>query len=310
MNNLTGTVVMVFGLYCDVSVEGRLVRCTLRGKMRQLRSASRFSNPVAVGDIVTISLEDEKSGTISEVHKRKNIFSRKEKGRNKKEDLIAANLDLVIVIQSFYEPRLNLRFVDRLLVRGEKDGIPVLLCLNKLDLADEDDVNFVRSYYKKSGIDVLFVSALNGEGLEELARRIKKRTSVLVGYSGSGKTSILNFLFPELLLRVAEVSEKTGKGKHTTTNVKMILAEKDTRIIDTPGLREFGIMDIEPHMLGLYFKEFRRYSGKCAFTPCTHDHEPDCEVRRKVEKGIINPERYTSYLYLLDSLREYYSGMY
>ena len=301
---------MVFGLYYDVVVEGRVVRCTLRGKMRQLRSDSRFSNPIAVGDSVILSLEDKNSGTISGVNKRKNIFSRKEKGRNKKEDLIAANLDLVMVIQSFYEPRLNLRFVDRLLVRGEKDRIPVLLCLNKLDLAGEDDIEFVKSYYKKSGIDILFVSALRGEGLDLLAKKFKNKTSILVGYSGAGKTSILNSLFPDLLLRVSEVSEKTGKGKHTTTNVKMIRVEDETRIIDTPGLREFGIMDIEPHMLGAYFKEFRRYSDKCGFNPCTHDHEPDCEIRRKVEKGIINPERYTSYLYLLDSLREYYSRLY
>lgn len=307
---MTGTVVKAFGLYYDVASEGRIVRCTLRGKLRKTKEVVRYSNPIAVGDNVVLEIDKEGMGAISEILGRKNMFSRKDKGRNKKEDIIAANLDLIVIIQSFYQPRLNLRFVDRLVVRGRKDRIPALLCLNKLDLAEKDDVDFVKDYYAKSGIDLVFTSAVTGEGLDLMKSAILDKTSILAGYSGAGKSSILNKIFPHLNLRVADVSDKTGKGRHTTTNVEMIVLEGDIKIIDTPGMREFGLMDIEPHDLGNYFNEFLKYRAKCGFNPCTHDHEPDCEVRRQVEKGRINGERYVSYLNMLESLKEYYERMY
>ena len=307
---MTGTVVKAYGLYYDVAADGRVIRCTLRGKMRKTSEPNRYSNPIAVGDLVSLDIDNDGGGAVSGILDRKNIFSRKDKGRNKKEDIIAANLDLVIIIQSFYRPRLNLRFVDRLVVRGQKDGIPALLCLNKLDLAGEGDVDFVKEYYGKSGIDMIFMSALTGEGLEEFGTIIRNKTSILAGYSGAGKSTILNTIFPHLNLRVGDVSGKTGKGRHTTTNVEMIVLEGDIKIIDTPGMREFGLMDIEPHELGRYFSEFRKYRAKCGFDPCTHDHEPDCEVRRQVEKGKIHGDRYISYLNMLESLKEYYERKY
>jgi len=307
---MIGTVVKAYGRYYDVSSGDRVVRCTLRGKLRKTSDLARYSNPIAVGDLVSLELDRDGSGAVSEVHARKNMFSRKDKGRNRKEDIIAANLDLIVVIQSFYRPRLNLRFVDRLAVRGRKDGIPALLCVNKLDLAGEDDVASVMDYYEKSGMNLVFTSALTAEGLDDMKEALLGKTSILAGYSGAGKTTILNAIFPHLDLRVADVSEKTGKGRHTTTNVEMIVVDGENRIIDTPGMREFGLMDIEPHTLGDYFVEFRKYSGKCAFNPCTHDHEPDCEVRRQVDRGRIHAERYVSYLNILESLKEYYERRY
>ena len=307
---MKGTVVKAYGRYYDVSSGDGVVRCTLRGKLRKTSDLARYSNPVAVGDLVSLELDRDGGGTISEIHHRNNIFSRKDKGRNKKEDIIAANLDLIVVIQSFYRPRLNLRFVDRLAVRGRKDGVPALLCLNKLDLADDGDVEFVKDYYSRSGMKLVFTSALTGEGLDLLKESLLNKTSILAGYSGAGKSTILNAIFPHLDLRVADVSDKTGKGRHTTTNVEMIVVDGENRIIDTPGMREFGLMDIEPHTLGNYFVEFRKYSSKCAFNPCTHDHEPDCEVRRQVDRGRIHAERYVSYLNILESLKEYYERRY
>ncbi len=307
---MTGVVVKAFGRYYDVAWKNTRIRCTLRGKLRTHRDRERFSNPVAVGDLVTLEIGGDGTGTISHIHERKNVFSRKERGRNRKEDVIAANLDQVIIIQSFYRPRLNLRFVDRLAVRGKKDGIPVLLCLNKVDLADGEDIEFVKDYFSRSGIDLVFTSAISGEGLDGLRGKIGGKTSLLAGHSGAGKTSILNAVFPHLDLPVADVSEKTGKGRHTTTNVEMIVLEGDIRMIDTPGMREFGLMDIEPYRLGDYFADFDRYRDKCGFKPCSHDHEPTCEVRRQVEKGKINEERYMSYLHILESLKEYYGSLY
>jgi len=309
-NNKTGLVVKVMGLYYTVIAVGESRNCTLRGKMRQSEENKTITNPVAVGDYVNFEIQDDGSGVIESIHERTNIFSRKEKGRNSKEDIIAANCDLIVVMQSFRQPRLNLRFVDRISVRGKMQGIPVLVCINKSDLAKEDEKKGVLEYYRNAGNDIVFVSAVTSDGLKDIYRYLEDNVSILVGFSGVGKSSILNGLFPDLDLRVKEVSSRTGKGRHTTTNVEMISVDKNTAIIDTPGMREFGLMDMEPHIVGNYFYEFAEHADKCGFMPCTHDHEPDCEIKRLVEQGTISSERYVSYLNILHSLQEYFDNMY
>ena len=214
------------------------------------------------------------------------------------------------MIQSFSEPALNLRFVDRLLVRGIREGVAVCLCVNKTDLAGRGDMAFVKDYYELSGIHIIFSSAHTGRGIKELKETVKGRRTVLAGYSGVGKSSLLNKMYPGLDLRVNEVSESTGKGRHTTTNVEMISLSGKTELIDTPGMREFGLMDIRPEELASLFPDFNEFSPSCAFRPCSHDHEPRCEVKRQVEEGVISEERYISYLNILYSLREYYENLY
>jgi ribosome biogenesis GTPase len=308
---MIGLVVRVYGLFYTVSFDGRAVNCTLRGKIRQAREGEkRYTNPIAVGDRVICSLNPDGTGSIDDVCERANVFSRKDKGRNRREDIIATNLDQIIVIQSFIKPRLNLRFVDRILVRAHKEKIPALLCVNKSDLADRKAVKYVKEYYAGTGIQTLFTSALKGTNMGAFKKSVEGRMSILVGNSGAGKTSMLNRLYPGLNLRISEVSESTGKGRHTTTNVQMIEIDDSTRIIDTPGLREFGLMDIEPHMLEKYFPEFHACSGRCAYQPCSHDHEPNCEIKKMVEAGTLNEDRYISYLNILYSIREYQDGMY
>jgi ribosome biogenesis GTPase len=307
---MIGVVAKAYGLYYDVLAEGGRYRCTLKGRMRTRSDLEKFSDPVAVGDAVRFEIGSEGMGVIAEILQRKNTFSRKEKGRHNREDVIAANVDLVIIIQSFYKPRLNLRFVDRLAVRAQMDSIPVLACFNKSDLADEEDEQYVHSYYSCSGIDIICTSAAGGRGIDELQSYVYGKTSLLVGYSGSGKTSILNALFPDIALRISDVSDKTGKGRHTTTNVELIEPEKGCRLIDTPGVREFGLVDLHPNELEAYFGDFTEARNRCAFKPCTHEHEPDCEVQRLVDAGAIHPDRYLSYLYLLASLKEYHSRLY
>lgn len=304
MRQTSGVVVKVFGLHYRVEYGKGFVNCVLRGRMRRNRDLESFSAPVAVGDRVKIELLDDSTGAISEVMPRKNVFSRKEKGRHSREDVIAANLDLIVVLQSFRKPRLNLRFVDRLYVRARRNNIAVLLCVNKLDLADDEMMRYIESYYASAKLEICLVSALNGQGIDELKRRLGKAVSLLVGHSGVGKTSILKTMYPDLDLRVAEVSESTGKGRHTTTNVEMIPLGDGTFIIDTPGLREFGLMDFEPHTIGNYFYEFERYTRSCSFQPCTHDHEPGCAIKKKVGAGRIHEDRYGSYLNLLYSVKE------
>jgi ribosome biogenesis GTPase len=305
-----GIVVKIFGLYYAVQFENERINCVLRGKIRQDKELMKYSNPVAVGDIVRCELDSDGGGVIDEVVARRNFFSRKENGKNKKEDIIASNLDLIVVVQSFKNPRINLRFVDRLSVRASKEGVPVLLCVNKRDLADKDLTRYVKNYYSGSEIEICLISALTGEGMKSFRDFLSGRVSLFIGNSGVGKSTILNQICPGLNLRVSEVSQSTNKGKHTTSNVEMVNISEGTFIIDTPGVREFGLMDIEPHMLGRCFYEFNQYIIKCGFKQCTHDHEPDCEVKRNVENGKIFEERYISYLNILDSLKEYYKTMY
>lgn len=306
---MTGTVIRVFGRYYTVKHNNVEYMSVLRGRIKKDSRFNLFSNPVAAGDIVDFSIDRDGLGIIESIVERKNFFSRKDKLRSK-EDIIAANLDQVIAVQSFINPRLNLRFVDRILVRGVSAGIRVVLCVNKLDLAEEGETDYIRSYYKKTGLEINFMSALAGEGIEDFKKIISGKRSLLIGYSGVGKSSLLNRVFPGLNIKTTEVSESTGKGKHTTTNVQMEQIDDKTELIDTPGVREFGIMHIEPHMLGSYFEDFKKPALKCRFSPCSHDHEPDCEVRRLVELEKIHPDRYISYLNILYSLRENLENMY
>jgi len=310
MKEERGVVVKVFGLYSTVRRGDRRINCVLRGKLRMRPGAERYSSPLAVGDSVIFEDHDDGTGVINRIEKRRNEFSRKDRGRNKKVDVIASNLDQIVVILAFRKPKLNPRFMDRVVVRGTSDNIPVRLCVNKADLAKKDAVRYVNDYYKGAGTTVAVVSALKGTGMDDFRELIQGKVSLLIGYSGVGKTSLLKSLYPDLDLRIRDVSESTGKGRHTTTNVEMIHHADGTSIIDSPGLREFGLMDIEPHMLGGLFYEFSRFSGSCSFSPCSHDHEPDCEIKRQVEKGVIHEDRYISYLNILYSLKEYREHMY
>ncbi|HNR87532.1 MAG TPA: ribosome small subunit-dependent GTPase A [Spirochaetota bacterium] len=305
MNRCEGIIIKAYGAYYRVLADGEEFNCALRGKFRTSARGSSYSDPVVVGDRVLISRNDDGTGAIDELLERRNIFSRKEKGRNRSEDVIASNLDRIIVIQAFQRPRMNLRFADRIIVRSIKESIDVVVCVNKLDLADDAACEFVLEYYRGADVPVLFVSAQTGDGMGELADVIRNRVTLFVGNSGVGKSSILNTLVPDLDLHTIEISDKTGKGRHATTNAAMIRVDAESFIVDTPGLREFGLLDIEPHELAGYFMEFSRYHDACSFRPCTHDHEPQCAVRDMVDEGAIAHERYISYLNILATLREY-----
>lgn len=300
---MKGTIIKVFGRYYTVEADDREVISVLRGKLKVPGDTRVFSNPAAVGDVVDFHVKDDGLGVIESVHKRSNIFTRKD-GVRSREDIIACNLDQVVAVQSFGTPEFNLRFVDRILVRGVKENIHVLLCVNKVDLVMKGEKSYIKSYYKGTGLEIKFVSAHSGEGMDALRKSIAGKRSLLVGYSGVGKSSIFNRLYPGLDLRINEVSESTGKGRHTTTNVHMIKLGDNTELIDTPGVREFGLVDIEPDSLGNYFEDFREASEHCRFRPCQHDHEPDCEVKRLVDEGVIHPDRHISYLNILYSIKE------
>jgi ribosome biogenesis GTPase / thiamine phosphate phosphatase len=303
--NLNGVVTKIFGRHYCIADGDAEYDSFLKGKLRIDEKWKGYSNPVAVGDDINYSLNDDGTANIITVNDRKNCFSRKMKGKNTKEDIIAANLDLILIFQSFDEPRFNPRFVDRIYIRSRSREIPVVLVINKQDLSIAELNEYIIDYYKGTGLQVNLISCRTGDGIEELKKTIKNMRSLLIGYSGSGKTSLINSLIPEANLRTFETSESTGKGRHTTTNVIMHGFETEYEIIDTPGLREFGIIDIDPYYFSRNFFEFGKYASKCSFSSCTHDHEPGCYIKAMVEKGKIYEDRYISYINILADLQSY-----
>jgi ribosome biogenesis GTPase len=311
---LQGVISLAYGkFYTILTEDGKEFQSVLRGKTRLDNQWQKFSNPVAVGDDVVFDIQHDDCATIEEINPRKNIFSRKDKkdrGKDRKQDIIATNLDVIMVMQSFYDPHLNLRFVDRIAVRAVKEKIPLILCINKLDLAGDDYCEHVKSYYRGADIEIFFASGQSGEGIDPIRKRVIGKRVILVGYSGVGKTTILNRLYPGINLRTSEVSASTGKGRHTTTNVMLKRLSDGTELIDTPGMREFGLMDMDPYMISKYFYEFGSLDSECSFRPCSHDHEPGCAIKKAVDDDQISEERYISYINILNSVKEYNTRIY
>ncbi len=220
------------------------------------------------------------------------------------EQVIAANIDNVFVVASIKEPEFNYKSIDRFLVACESSHLNTHIVINKADLNEDDNYSFWKELYTNIGYDVILSSVITGEGFDELAELIKGKKNLFWGHSGVGKSSILNKLFPELKLKVGEISTYSQKGIHTTVTSPMFYIGNDTYIIDTPGVREIDPYGIRKENLSYYFKEFNKYINECRFNTCTHHHEPECAVIKAVEEGKITIERYDSYLRILDSIEE------
>lgn len=283
------------------------VECRLRGNYR-LRG-NKQTNPVAVGDQVEYTLQDDGTGVIFEVCDRRNYIVRKATKLSKQTHVIAANIDRLCIVATLGFPRTSTGFIDRLLVTAEAYHIPACIIFNKVDLYDEtlwqihDDL---KQMYQDAGYPVYAVSALQGDGIQDIRDLITGQTVLFSGHSGVGKSALLNAVSPGLDLRVGEVSEWSMKGKHTTTFAEMFpLRLSDTRtsfLIDSPGIKEFGMVDIKAEELSHFFPEMRRVLHGCHFANCTHRHEPHCAVKDAVDAGIINPERYNNYLGIFDQI--------
>ncbi|GIX06957.1 MAG: putative ribosome biogenesis GTPase RsgA [Candidatus Poribacteria bacterium] len=286
------------------------VVCRLRGRLKEElyeeaddgTKVQRFTNPVAVGDLVEISLYGEE-GVIEEVLPRRSKFSRLTAKPHPDapdvEQVIAANVDQVVILASVKEPPLNLRFLDRLLVLATYSELEAALVLNKADLLNARERTRLKEamnrIYGPLRIPWLLISATTGENLDAVRELLAGKTTVLVGRSGTGKSSLLNALQPGLDLRVGEVSEHSGKGRHTTTTAALYTLDFGAKVVDTPGIREVGLWGVPTEELDYYFVEMRPYLGQCRFSDCWHFEEPGCAVREAVERGEISPERYESY---------------
>jgi len=277
----------------------------LKGKVRL--EGGKATNPVAVGDHVIYDAEGEpcegNPAVISEVLDRKNHLIRKSTNLSRQSHVIAANIDMAYIIVSLYFPEIKLPFLDRILVTCEVYGVPVTIVMNKVDMYRDEASGYVSDFhriYEGAGYRVMETSVKTGEGIDELREDIKGRVCLFSGESGVGKSSIIKALDPSLDPKIGKISDVHLQGKHTTSLYEMYRVGSGGFVIDTPGLRGFGLVSLEKEEIALYFPEMLRVSQGCRFTPCTHTHEPECAVKQAVEEGLISPERYNSYLGMLE----------
>jgi ribosome biogenesis GTPase len=304
MNKIQGTVIKTTGSWHTVKTDyGEHIDCKVRGKFRI--KGIRNTNPIAVGDRITLEKNpNEDTGVIVELETRKNYIIRKSTKLSKEAHIIASNIDTVFLIASLIEPETPLMFIDRVLVTAEAYRIPATILLNKTDLLDEDRMELAEVYkymYESIGYPVLLISAEKEINLDALKNRMKNKTSVFVGQSGVGKSTLINKLQPGLQLKVGDISETHMQGKHTTTFAEMHHLDFEADIIDTPGIRSFGLVEVDKNEeLSHFFPEIFKFSENCRFHNCTHTHEPGCAVKEAVEKNEIPFTRYENYLTIME----------
>jgi ribosome biogenesis GTPase len=298
-NYMEGLVTKSTGSWYQVLTnDGQKYDCRIKGIFRT--KGITTTNPIAVGDRVDFELEAEQgTGVITKLHPRKNYIIRKSVNLSKQAQIIAANLDQALLIVTLASPRTSLGFIDRFLVTAEAYDVPAGLVFNKLDLFSDEGLEILADYkaiYENIGYHCYEVSALNGTNVEQLSAIIKDKMTLFSGHSGVGKSSLINALVPELQLRTTQISEWHDKGVHTTTFAEMFALPQGGHIIDTPGIRELGVIDIEKNELSHFFPEMRALLNQCRFNSCRHINEPGCAVIKAVEEGEIELSRYESYL--------------
>ncbi|MGE5588927.1 MAG: ribosome small subunit-dependent GTPase A [Clostridia bacterium] len=296
--SLRGGLVLQIGndIY-HVLVEGRPVLCTIRRRL--VREMGNTTNPVAPGDVVYLSLLDCDRGVIEEIGKRRNSFGRKAAGERPGEQVIAANVDQIVIVFAAAEPAFRARALDRYLAVAEHSGIPGIVCLNKIDLVSPEDASNMTAPYEEIGYRVLHTCARTGQGIDGLRSILAGGISLVVGPSGVGKSSLLNAVEPGLGLATGEVGRTTHRGRHTTTASRLIRLSGGGFVVDTAGMREFGLWEIPARDLASCFREMRPYIGKCRFSDCAHLSEPGCAVRDAVESGSVRRARYEHYVKLV-----------
>ncbi|MDO4521518.1 MAG: ribosome small subunit-dependent GTPase A [Eubacteriales bacterium] len=280
----------IAGFYYVQVAESGIYECKAKGIFRK-----EGQKPL-VGDEVEISVvnEEKKVGNLDRILPRKNQLIRP----------AVANIDQALVIFAASRPKPNLNLLDRFLVAMERQSVSSVLCFNKQDTVEEEELKKLGRIYEHSGCQVLFASALEQEGLEQIREILRGKTTAVAGPSGVGKSSLVNLLVPEAKMETGEISQKIDRGRHTTRHSEILYVEKDTYLCDTPGFSSLAVWDMEKEELKDYFPEFFPYEGKCRFLGCTHTHEPECAVKEALEAGEISRERYENYLEMYGELKE------
>lgn len=288
---LRGLVIRAQSGLFEVETEAGILTSELRGRLKEQRQDTDL---IALGDRVLVRQLSEGSASIEEVEARDRVLSR-QAPVGEREQVIVANPDQAVFVFACLDPPLNPRMLDRMLVAAEREEIPVRLCANKIDLDEGGGCRRDFGLYEGLGYPIHYTSARTGQGVDELRRAMVGQLSVLAGPSGVGKSTLLNAIQPGLGLRTGGVRAQTRKGKHTTVSLKLISLEGGGYVADTPGVKAFALWDIEPAELDAYFPEIRERVAECAFSDCTHLHEPNCAVLAALEAGEIHPRRYDSY---------------
>lgn len=299
----TATVVRATGSWYDVLHDGETVRCRIRGRLRL--KGVRSTNPVVVGDEVACEADEGGDYVIADILPRRNYVIRRASNLSKESHIIAANVDQALLMASLRSPETPTEFVDRFLVTCEAYKVPVTILLSKIDLQDAEAVAEFRAVYEGAGYRVLEVSATEGRGVEAVRELLAGRTTLVSGNSGVGKSTLIQAIDPSLDIRTGEISESHHKGRHTTTFSTMYPLAGGGAVIDTPGIKGFGLIDIDEAELWHYFPEMMRVAPACRFYNCTHTHEPGCAVTEAVKAGEIAWPRYESYLKIRDEDEKY-----
>ena len=289
--------------YSVLSPDGTLTECKLKGKFRI--SGIRTTNPLAVGDRVGFHvLQEENAGLITKIFPRKNHIIRKATKLSSESHILAANIDQAIIIVTLAKPRTSTGFIDRFLITAEAHHIPAIIIFNKIDLYDDDKMQALddfKNMYEAAGYATFQVSALTGENTEQIKDILKEKTSLLAGHSGVGKSALINCIEPGLDLKTKPISKAHQKGVHTTTYARMFKLSFGGFIIDTPGIKEFGLIDLKKSTLGERYPEMRALMHQCRYTNCTHLHEPGCAVKEAVQNGKLSKIRYDGYLRIMSN---------
>jgi ribosome biogenesis GTPase len=286
---------------------GRFWSARMKGvfKMDEITS----TNPVSVGDKVEMEAENESQRTslIAKIYDRTNYINRQSPRAKHQQHIVAANIDLSLLLATLKEPRTSQGFIDRFLVASEMYHVPSLIVFNKADLykrKEDEKFGQLKEMYNQIGYKVFLISVKSDEGIDELKKELENKITLISGHSGVGKSSLLNLIFPELRLKTQDISGWSGKGLHTTTFAEMFDLPFGGRIIDTPGMREFGLIDVTKQELSHYFPEMRERLVNCQFNNCLHINEPECAIKEAVIAGEINEDRYVSYVNILNSIEE------
>lgn len=308
---MTGLVYKSTGSWYTVkTADNQFFECRIKGKFRM--QGIKSTNPIAVGDVVDFELDessDAVTGSIHNIHNRKNYIVRKSVNLSKQTHIIASNIDIVFLLITINNPPTTTSFIDRFLVTAEAYGIEAVLIFNKIDTYDEamqDEQLYLQYIYSEIGYKFLKVSAKDKKGLDQLKQLMIGKVSMFSGHSGVGKSTLVNALEPDLNLKTKTISEQSKQGQHTTTFAEMYDLSFDAKIIDTPGIKGFGIVDMEPSEVSGYFPEFFKLQDQCKFNNCLHKEEPNCAVKLALEENKIAWSRYNSYLKILEGDDEQY----
>jgi ribosome biogenesis GTPase len=301
----TALVVKSTGSWYDLVLEnGERVKARMVGKFRL--GAYKLTNPVAVGDMVDVLIKGE-SVSIKKVHSRKNYIVRQSPRKKHYLHLLASNIDQAVLITTIVNPKLKQGFIDRFLLMTEPHNIPVVIIFNKSDLYSEEDLSiyqYLHDIYTDIGYEVRLCSAENGHGIEQIAKDLEGKLSLIAGQSGVGKSTIVNAIEPGLELKTDELSDYTGKGQHTTTFAEMLTLSNGGRIIDTPGLKTLSFNNLQVQDVSHNFREFFEESVRCRFNDCLHMNEPGCAVLKAIEEGRISELRHMNYEQIISEIED------